>query len=115
MEIAALLGGVALIEGQPGGHSAGDMNPVALVYRFVLHTLAGVFLFSIVGGVVVLLSQGTILIERYGAPAYAMLAVRGLESFLFAIDFLCIMVFVTAETWTFLRDVIRSASGGRHE
>jgi hypothetical protein len=56
------------------------MNPVALVYRFVLHTLAGVFLFSIVGGVVVLLSQGTILLERYGAPTYAMLAVRGLET-----------------------------------
>jgi hypothetical protein len=91
------------------------MHPVALVYRFVLHTLAGVFLFSLVGGVVVLLSQGTVLIERFGAPAYAMLAVRGLESFLFAIDLLCIVVFITAEAWTFLRDVMRSATGGRHE
>jgi hypothetical protein len=91
------------------------MHPVVLVYRFVLHTLAGVFLFSLIGGVAVLLNYGTVLIERLGISWYAMLAVRGLETFLFVVDFLCIVVFVGAETWTFLRDVLRSVSGGRHE
>jgi len=91
------------------------MHPVALVYRFVLHTLAGVFLFSLVGGVAVLLNYGTVLIEQSGVSPYAMLAVRGLEGFLFVVDFLCIVVFVGTETWTFIRDVLRSASGGRHE
>jgi hypothetical protein len=70
------------------------MHPVALVYRFVLHTLAGVFLFSLVGGVAVLLNYGTVLIERSGVSPYATLAVRGLEGFLFVVDFLCIVVFV---------------------
>lgn len=77
--------------------------------------LTGLFLFSLVGGVAVLLNYGTVLIERFGVSAYAMLAIRGLETFLFVVDFLCIVVFVGAETWTVMRDVLRSAAGGRHE
>jgi hypothetical protein len=90
------------------------MHPVVLAYHFVAHTVVGVVLFSIVGGVAVLLNQGTILIEGTGVSPYIVLAIRGLEFFLFAADLVCTVVFVAVETLILLRDVVSSGLGGRH-
>ena len=91
------------------------MHRLALVYRFVLHTLAGAFLFSLIGGATALLNWGTLRLEHSGISPLVLLALRGLEAFLFSVDCLCLLVFVTAETWTFLRDVVASAVRSRDD
>ena len=114
IDLAASFPG-ALADWKPEGSRGEGMHPLTLVYRFVLHTVAGVFLFSVIGGVAVLLNYATLQIERAGVSPNVMLAIRGLEAFLFIIDFLCIVVFVSAETWEFLRDVLKRVTGGRDE
>jgi hypothetical protein len=91
------------------------MHRLVLVYRFVLHILAGVFLFSLIGAAAALLNRGSLALEHSGVSPLALLVLHGLEIFLLGIDCLCLVVFVVAEAWTFLRDVIRSARSRDHE
>jgi hypothetical protein len=78
-----------------------------LVGRFALHTIVGVFLFCLVAGAAVLLAYLTEVIERIGVSPYIVMAIRGLELFLLAVDLLCLMFFVGNEAWIFCRDTIR--------
>ena len=49
----------------------------------------------------------TNLIEQVGVSPYIIMAIQGLEFFLFAVDFLCLVVFVGKEAWIFCREIIR--------
>lgn len=75
--------------------------------RFAFHTIVGIVLFSLVGGAAVLLNYFTNLIEHVGVSPYVIMAIQGLEFFLFAVDFLCLVVFVSEETWIFCREIVR--------
>jgi hypothetical protein len=75
--------------------------------RFALHTLVGVVMFAVVGGAAVFLNYFTNLIEQLGISPYIVVAIQGLEFFLFAVDFLCLVIFIVKETWVFCREIIR--------
>jgi hypothetical protein len=66
--------------------------------RFALHTLVGVVMFAVVGGAAVFLNYFTNLIEQLGISPYIVVAIQGLEFFLFAVDFLCLVIFIVKET-----------------
>jgi hypothetical protein len=63
--------------------------------RFAFYIIVGVVLFCLVGGAAVSLSYLTNLIELEGVSADIIIAIRGLELFLCAVDFLCLVVFVS--------------------
>jgi hypothetical protein len=77
------------------------------VGRFAFHTIVGIVLFSLVGGAAVSLNYFTNLIEQMGVSPHIITAIQGLGFFLFAVDFLCLVVFVGKEAWDFCRDIIR--------
>ena len=64
-------------------------------------------MFSLVGGAAVLLNYLTSVIERVGVSFYIVTAIQGLEFFLFAVDFLCLVVCVSTEAWIFCREIMR--------
>ena len=59
------------------------------------------------GGATYLLNWGTDLLSTTTVSRYIIYAVQGLEFFLFAADFICLVVFVIKETWIFLREILR--------
>lgn len=63
--------------------------------------------FSLVGGAAVLLNYLTDLIDRVGVSPYIVTAIQGLDFSLFAVDFLCLVVFVSTEAWIFCREIMR--------
>ena len=63
-------------------------------------------LFALVGGATVLLNYGADLIAGTSVSHYIVEAIRGLEFFLFAVDFVCMVTFVIKETWIFLREIV---------
>lgn len=81
-------------------------HPLSVVGRFAVHTIVGVTMFALVGAATVLLSRGADLIAASGISPYVVLAVRGLEFFLFAADVVCAVALVSMETWTFLREIV---------
>lgn len=72
-----------------------------------MHTTVGVVMFGVIGGATVLLNDAARLIAGTGISPYIVLGVQGLEFFLFAADLVCVVAFVSMETWTFLRDIVR--------
>ena len=86
------------------------MHPLKLAARFVLHTVVGALLFSMVGGVAVLLNYAVNLIQGSGVSPYMILAVQALEFFLFAVDFICLVVFVIKEAWILVREIVHPPS-----
>lgn len=80
---------------------------IRLVGRFASHTTVGIALFSLVGGAAVLLNYFTNLIERVGVSPHIIMAIEGQGYFLFAVDLLCLVVFVGKEAWDFCRDIMR--------
>jgi hypothetical protein len=78
-----------------------------LLGKFAFHTIVGVVLFSLVGAAAVSLNYLTNLIELEGVSAGVIIAMRVLELFLFAVDFLCLVVFVCKEAWDFCREIMR--------
>jgi hypothetical protein len=77
------------------------------VGRFASHTIAGVVLFTLVGVAAVLLNYFTNLIEQVGVSPYIIMAIQVLGLFLFAVDLLCLEVFISKEAWDFCRDIVR--------
>jgi hypothetical protein len=82
------------------------VSHLALVGRFVLHTIVGVLLFALVGAAAVALNYCAGWIAQADVSKYIVYAIQGLEIFLFSADFLCIIAFVIKETLIFLRDII---------
>jgi hypothetical protein len=85
-----------------------SVSHLALVGRFVLHTIVGVMLFALVGAAAIVLNYCAGWIAQAGVSTYVGAAIQVLEIFLFAADFLCIIVFVTKETFGFLHAIIAS-------
>ena len=73
---------------------------------FAIHTIVGVFIFVILGSAAVMLHYIAEFIAASGVSPYIVLAVQALEFFLFAIDFMCMVVFVVREAWIFLREIV---------
>lgn len=73
--------------------------------------MIGVLLFALVAGAAVFLNYCTVLIEGTGVSRYLVEAVRLLEFFLFACDFICFIVFQGKETWILLREIVRPTVG----
>jgi hypothetical protein len=74
-----------------------------IVGRFVLHMVVGTFLFAIVAGLAVLLWVGTQWLEKVAVPYYISTITEGVAVLFFALDILCLVVFVIAETLKLLR------------
>jgi hypothetical protein len=74
-----------------------------IVGRFVVHTCVGTFLFGVVAGFAVLIWWGTQWLEKAGVPYYISGVTEGVAILFFALDILCLVVFIIAETIKLLR------------
>ena len=54
-----------------------------------------------------MLNYFTKLIELVGVSPYIIMAIQGLEFFLFAVDFLCLVIFISKEVWIICREIMR--------
>lgn len=63
-------------------------------------------MFAVVGAAAVALNYCAILIAKAGVSPYIVLATQSLEFFLFLADAICLVFFITRETWTFIRQVL---------
>lgn len=82
------------------------MHDLKLVIGFAFHTVVAVFLFALVGGAAALLHYYTEVLARLGMPPLILSAIKSTEYFLFAVDLLCFVVYVTRETWLLLRSML---------
>ena len=74
-----------------------------IVGRFVLHMVIGTILFAIVAGLAVGIWVGTRWLEGLGVPFYIYWVTEGVAVLFFALDILCLVVFVVGETLKLLR------------
>jgi hypothetical protein len=74
-----------------------------IVGRFVLHMVVGTFLFAIVAGLAVSIWLGTQWLEKAGVPYCISAITEGVAVLFFALDILCLVLFVIAETLKLLR------------
>jgi hypothetical protein len=74
-----------------------------IVGRFVLHMVVGTLLFGAVAGFAIAIWTGTRWLENLGVPFYIYWATEGVAVLFFALDILCLVIFVIAETLKLLR------------
>ncbi|HTZ71299.1 MAG TPA: hypothetical protein VMB71_11665 [Acetobacteraceae bacterium] len=86
------------------------MHDLKLVAGFAFHTVVAVALFAMIGGAAALLDYYTKVLGNLGMPEAILLAIKATEYFLFAVDLLCFVVYVTRETWLLLRAMFTSAT-----
>src|ERR1043166_7555795 len=65
--------------------------------------VVGTFLFAVVAGFAVLVWIGTQWLARAGVPYYISMGAEGVAILFFALDILCLALFVIAETLKLLR------------
>jgi hypothetical protein len=82
------------------------MHDLRLVTAFALHTIAAVLLFALIGGAAALLNYYTRFLETAGMPLLVIKAIHLTEYFLFGIDLVCFLVYVTREAWLLLRQML---------
>lgn len=82
------------------------MHDLRMVWKFAFHTVAAVVLFTLVGGAAALLNVYTNLLSQAGISPLIVRAIHLTEYFLFAVDLLCFLVYVTRETWVLLREIV---------
>jgi hypothetical protein len=82
------------------------MHDLKVVIGFAFHTVVAACLFALVGGAAALLHYYTQVLERLGMPALILTAIKSTEYFLFAVDLLCFVVYVSRETWLLLRAML---------
>jgi hypothetical protein len=85
------------------------MHDLKLVIGFAFHTVVAAGLFALVGGAAALLHYYTQVLERLDMPALILTAIKSTEYFLFAVDLLCFVVYVSRETWLLLRAMLLPA------
>ena len=88
-----------------------------IVGRFVAQMIFGTFLFAVVVGFAVLIWLVSQWLEKVGIPYYISVVIEGVAILFFALDILCLVIFVLAETLKLLRDMWKYAweQEGRHE
>jgi hypothetical protein len=74
-----------------------------IVGRFALHMVVGTLLFAVVAGLAVLIWVGTQWLEKMGVPYYIFTITEGVAVLFFALDILCLVIFVIAESLKLLR------------
>jgi hypothetical protein len=82
------------------------MHDLKLVIGFAFHTVVAAGLFALVGGAAALLHYYTQVLERLDMPALILTAIKSTEYFLFAVDLLCFVVYVSRETWLLLKAML---------
>jgi hypothetical protein len=85
------------------------MHDLKLVAGFAMHTIVATALFALIGGAAALLDYYTKVLGNVGMPQLFIDAIKVTEYFLFAIDLLCFVVYVTHETWLLLRAMLVGA------
>ncbi len=84
------------------------MHNLRLVAAFAFHTVAAVGLFALIGGAAAMLNAYTRLLETAGMAPLIIQAIHLTEYFLFALDLLCFLVYVSREAWFLLRHILSS-------
>ena len=87
------------------------MHNLKLITGFAFHTVVAVGLFALIGGAAALLNMYTRLLEGAGMSPLVIKAIHMTEYFLFAVDLLCFLVYVSVEAWRLLRDILSAGSG----
>jgi hypothetical protein len=82
------------------------MHDLKLVAAFAFHTVVAVALFALIGGAAALLDYYTKVLGNLGMSHLIIEAIKATEYFLFAVDLLCFVVYVTRETWLLLRAML---------
>jgi hypothetical protein len=85
------------------------MHDLKLVAGFAFHVVVAVALFALIGGAAALLDYYTKLLANVGMPHVIITAIKITEYFLFAVDLLCFVVYVTRETWLLVRAMLLPA------
>lgn len=82
------------------------MHDLRLITAFALHTVAAILLFALIGGAAALLNIYTRLLEGVGMSPLIIQAIHLTEYFLFGVDLLCFVVYVSREAWLLLREML---------
>jgi hypothetical protein len=82
------------------------MHDLKLVAAFAFHTVVAVALFALIGGAAALLDYYTKILSGLGMSNIIIEAIKATEYFLFAVDMLCFVVYVTRETVLLLRTML---------
>ena len=82
------------------------MHDLKLVIGFAFHTVVAVGLFALVGGAAALLHSYTQILARLEMPALILSSIKSTEYFLFGVDLLCFVVYVSRETWLLLKAML---------
>lgn len=82
------------------------MHNLRLITAFAFHTVAAVGLFALIGGAAALLNYYTRLLESVGMAPLIIKAIHLTEYFLFALDLICFLIYVTSEAWFLLRHIL---------
>jgi hypothetical protein len=87
------------------------MHDLRLVVAFAFHTLVAVGLFTLIGGAAALLDYYTKVLSGFGMSPIVIEAIKVTEYFLFAVDLLCFVVYVSREAWLLLRTMMVAPHG----
>jgi hypothetical protein len=82
------------------------MHDLKLVASFAFHTIVAVGLFTLIGGAAALLDYYTKILAGLGMSSIIIEAIKATEYFLFAVDLLCFVVYVSREAFLLLRSML---------
>jgi hypothetical protein len=84
------------------------MHDLKLVTAFAFHTVVAVALFALIGGAAALLNFYIHLLEQAGMSPLVIRAIHWTEYFVFAVDLVCFLVYVSREAFLLLRAILTS-------
>ena len=82
------------------------MHNLRLIAAFTLHIIAAVALFALIGGAAALLNIYTHLLEKASMAPLIIKAIHITEYFLFALDLVCFLAYVSREALLLLRHIL---------
>jgi hypothetical protein len=86
------------------------MHDLKLVVAFAFHTVVAVLLFALIGGAAAALDYYTKILAGLGMHPVIIDAIKVTEYFLFAVDLLCFVVYVSREVWHLLHAMVAQDS-----
>ncbi len=84
------------------------MHNLRLIAAFAFHTIAAVGLFALIGGAAALLNIYTHLLETVNMAPLVIKSIHLTEYFLFGLDLICFLAYVSREAWLLLRHILTS-------
>ncbi len=85
------------------------MHNLSLVAAFAFHTIAATILFALIGGAAALLNVYIGLLEQAGMAPLIIKAIHLTEYFIFGLDLLCFLIYVSREAWHLIRQILSAA------